>query len=368
MDKEKISNHQLFSLTANGAIGGLVLVISALIVSIAKQDAWITALLTPIFGIPVIWIYWFLGSQYPGITFVGIIKKIFGRWIGLIVAVAYVFLCLTISYHLPWYIGNFMTLEVMPETPVYVINLLFVIAIVIAVLYGIETIARVSELFIYFASSLYILAMIFILPKVRIENLQPIFEKGMIPILKSSVFLSCFLTFPLITLMMIYPINLSDILEAKKSLFKGYLWAAFIVFITILMSILVLGSAITAKWQFPTYILAKEINVGIIFTRLEFIIAASWLITQFMVGLLYFYAGVIGLSELLGLKEHKRIVVPLGLIILVMSGVVFPDVIYQINWVNLVWIPFITTYGLVLPVLLLLVFLIKKWYLNRHKG
>jgi hypothetical protein len=42
-----------------------------------------------------------------------------------------------------------------------------------------------------------------------------------------------------------------------------------------------------------------------------------------------------------------------------MSGVVFPDVIYQASWVN-VWLPYITTHGLILPLLLLLVHLIKK--------
>ena len=366
MDKIKITNHQLFSLTANGAIGGSVIVISALMANIAKQDAWIGALLTPAFGIPVIWVYWFLGSRYPGMTFVGIIKEIFGKWIGLIVAVGFVFLCLTIAYHLPWYIGNFITTQAMPEAPVYVINSLFVIALVIAVLYGIETIARASELFIYVASILFILAMILVLPNARIENLQPVFEKGIIPILKSSVFLSCYLTFPLITLMMIYPIRLNNISEAEKSLFKGHLWAGFIIFISILMSILVLGSAITSKSQFPPYLLAKEINVGIVFTRLEFAITASWIVTQFMIAILFFYAGVIGLSQLLGLKDHKRIVAPLGLIILVMSGVVFPDAIYQANWVRLVWIPYIITYGLIVPVLLLIVFKVKKWFHKRR--
>ena len=360
MDKVKITNHQLFSLAANGSIGGTIIVIPAVIASIAKQDAWIVALLTPIFGILVIWIYWFLGSRYPGMTFIEITKNIFGKWFSLIVAAGFVFLCLTSAYNLPWYIGNFITIVALPETPAYFINIFFVTAVVIALLYGIETIARTSELFLYFASILFFLAMILVSPNVRVENLQPVFEKGIIPILKGSVLLSCFLTFPLIILMMIYPINIYNISGAKKSLFKGYLWACFIIFTAIIMSILILGSAITAKSQYPAYLLAQEINVGIIFTRLEFIIAAIWIVTQFMIDVLFFYAGVIGLSQLLGLKNHKKIVVPLGLIILVMSGVVFPDAVYQVNWVNTVWIPYIITYGLILPVSLLVVFLIKR--------
>ena len=191
MDKVKITNHQLLSLAANGSIGGTIIVIPAVIASVAKQDAWLVALFTPIFGMLVMWIYWFLGSRYPGMTFVEIIKNIFGKWIGLIVAAGFVNLCLTSAYHLPWYVGNFITTVAMPKTPPYVINLLFVIVVVIALLYGIETIARTSELFLYFASILFFLAMLLVSPNASIENLQPAFENGIIPILKGSVFLSC---------------------------------------------------------------------------------------------------------------------------------------------------------------------------------
>lgn len=364
MDKIKITNHQLFSLIANGATGGSVIVISAVIASVARQDAWIVALLTPALGIPVIWIYWFLGSQYPGMTFIGIIKKIFGKWIGLIVSFGFVFFCFTSASRVIWYVSNFISTQAMPETPVYVMDSLFMTAIVISVLYGIETIARASELFIYFASILFFSAMILVLPNARIENLLPVFEKGIIPVLKGSVFLSCFLTFPAITLMMIYPVNLSNISEAKKSLLKGYLWAGFMIFVTILMSILVLGSTVTAKYQYPTYLLVTEIKVGTVFTRLEFLIIASWIVTELVIGILFFYAGVAGLSELLGLKDHKRIVIPLGLIVFVMSWIAFPNLVYERNWNSLVWPPYSITYGLILPVLLLLVFLIKKWVMK----
>lgn len=368
MDKIKITNHQLFSLIANCAIGGPIIVISAVVASIAKQDAWIAALLAQVFGILLIWIIWFLGSQYPNMTLVDIIKQILGKWIGTIVAASFVFLCLTIAYHLPWYIGNFMTTQVMTKTPPYVINLLFVIAIVISVLYGIETIARAAEVFIYFVSILFFISMFLVLPNAKIENLQPVFEKGIIPILKSSVFLSCYIVYTIITLMMIYPINVKNIQEAKKSLFKGYFWSGFIIFTTILVSILVLGSPLLAKSQYPTYLLAKEINIGIIFTRLEFIITAVWLVTQYMIGVLFFYAGVIGLSELINLKEHKKIIMPLGLIMSIMPEILIPDSIYQANWVKMGWVLYLTIHSLIVPVLLVLVLWIKKWLLNGDRG
>lgn len=360
MDKIKITNHQLFSFTANGSIGGSVLVISAMAASVAKQDAWIAALLTPVFGLPVIWLYWFLGSQYTGMTLVGMIYDLFGKWIGFIIVVGFVFFYFTTASRVVWYIGNFISTQAMPETPANVIDALFLAAIVIGVLFGIETIARASELFLYFASTLFFIAMILVLPNAKIENLQPVLENGLIPILNSTILLSCFLTFPLIALMMIYPIHLNNVIEAKKSLIKGYLWGGCIIFTANLMPILVLGSKITANLRHPVYILAKEINVGIIFTRLEFIVTASWIVTTFVIGILFFYAGVAALSQLLRLKTHKRIVIPMGLIIMVMSWIAYPNIPYEANWIATVWTPYVITYGLILPILLLIVFLIKK--------
>lgn len=366
--KDKITNHQLLALAANGGIGGGIIVVAGLMASIAKQDAWIGALVTPVFGLPVIWMYWFLGSQYPGMTLVGIIKEILGDWLGLAVAFSFIVFCFTSASRVIWYAGSFITLQSLKETPIYIIDLLFIIAMTVAVLYGIETIARASELLMYFASTLFFLAMLLVLPKVNIENLQPVLEKGIMPIMKSSVFLSCFLTYPLITLLMIYPAHLPHVVPAKKALFQGYIWAALVNFVAIFMSILVLSSITTATSQSPTYFLSKEIEIGTVLTRLEVVITISWIATLFIIGTLFYYAGVIGFSQLLKLKDYTKIVPPLSLIILVMSWIAFPDSIYEAHWNTFVWTPFAITHGFILPVLLLIVFWLKKRKPSRERS
>lgn len=366
MNKKYIASHQFFSLTANGAIGGSILVVASSVASVAKQDAWISVIWALIFGLPVIWMYWFLGSRYPGKNFVEIIQKILGKWVGLPISFMFVFACLDSTPRVLWHLSDFLTTEAMFETPPFVINLIFIIAIVIAILYGIEAIARTSWFLFLFASAFFILAIILVLPNVKIENIQPLFEKGMLPSLKGSVFLSSFITYPLVTLMMIYPININDLKRAKKSFFKGYLWAGLIIAANILTTILVLGSTITAESKYPAYLLAKEINLGDIFTRLEFLISASWFITQFTIGILFLYAGVIGLSQLLGLKDYKRIVLPIGLIVLIMTKIVYPTSSYQKIWISFVWTPHIFVIGLILPLCLLFVYLLKNGF-RKHK-
>jgi len=365
MNKIKITNHQLFSLTACSTFGGIAIVIASTITNIAKQDAWISAAITPVFGLLILWLMCSLGSLYPDMTFIEVIMKVFGKWIGWAVAASFILLCLEVSSHMPWYISSFVTSQAMPETPSYVIDAVFLTAVVIGVLYGIEAIARASEIFTYFVSFLFIVAMVLVLPSAKIENIFPIFEKGIAGSIKGSFILTNYSTLPLIVIMMIYPVNTSDLPAARKSIFKGYLWTGFLIFIAILMCILVLGAEISAGSNYPTYLLAKEINVDVVFTRFEFVIAAKWITTNYIICTLFFYTAVIGLSQLLGLKDYRKIVLPLGLIVLVMSEVVYPNITYERNWLNLVWPPYIITYALVLPVMLLLVYGIKKWIFKR---
>lgn len=365
MAQPKISSHQLFALTVCVGIGPVIILVPALAATMAKQDAWSGALLTPAYGILVIWMYYFLGSQYPSMTLVDILKTIFGKYIGSIAAFSFIFLWFHTLYSFPWHLSNFITTQSMPETPNRVINMVFVIVIVVAEYYGIETIGRFCELALYFILILFFLSMLLVLPNVNIENLLPVFEKGITPIFNSSMGLSCYITFPAIVLMMIYPFNINNLSEAKKSLFKGYLLANVVNFITILISILVLGSGVVASYQYPTYTLVKEINVFIIFSRFEAGIAAIWISSTLIISMVFFHAVVIGFSQLFGLKNYKIIVIPLGIIILVMSEVIFPNITYEANWAGITWVPYIITHGLIIPILLIIVHLIKKWVFKK---
>ena len=360
MIKTKITGRQLFSLTAGGSLGGSVLIIAALMASIAKQDAWIGSIVTVITGLPVIWVYVFLGSRFPNMNYIEIIRTVLGKWLGSVVAASTMLFYIQGSSHVPWHVGDFITSQVMPETPAYVVNALFITAIAVAALYGLEAFARATEIFLIISTIMFIFAMVLVLPNAKIENLQPVLENGFLPVLKSSVFLSCFITYPLITIMMIYPVGIDNLREAKKSIFTGYFWAGSISFLAILMSILVLGWPITANTRYPAFRLAKEIDVGIIFSRIEFIVFVSWILTQFIINTLFFYAGITGLSQLLKLKNHKILVIPAAFLALIFSGIVFPDVIYQENWIAFGWVPYIITHSFIFPVLILVVYLVKR--------
>jgi spore germination protein KB len=158
---------------------------------------------------------------------------------------------------------------------------------------------------------------------------------------------------------MVFPRCVNDLSKSKKALLRSQLWSGAMTFLTIFLTILVLGYAITSKSSYPTLLLSTQINMGIVITRMEYIISGIWMLTQFMIGLFFFLSAVMSLSEVADLKDHKRIILPMGLVVLILSGIVFPNSVYQMTWDNLVYAPLITTFGFIIPFLMMIVSMIK---------
>jgi spore germination protein KB len=140
--------------------------------------------------------------------------------------------------------------------------------------------------------------------------------KGIFPLLNNAVF-------PLICLNMFLAKNIKNIKAAKKSIFKGYLLGMFEIFIGMTVCILVVGANITADLRYSLFAVTKEIDVGTVFSRIEAFIVIVWLVVSFFAATIYIYAGIFGLSQVLKLKDYKKIVLPVSLIVAVYSGFVY---------------------------------------------
>lgn len=183
-------------------------------------------------------------------------------------------------------------------------------------------------------------------------------KNGIIPILKGCLYLNSYVAWPLIVFMMFCPINVEDIQKTRKSFFYGYYWASFLNFLCTIMSILILGATITAQTNYPTYLISKEIDVSVI-TRVEGIVTFSWMCSEFIKVSVYFYAGLVGFTQILELKDYKKMIIPISIVLLVFSGVVYPDAQYQNMWDSTMWELLIGFIAAVLPITIIIMKKIK---------
>lgn len=360
MNKIMITNHQLTAIIIAYVSGSATLFLSSSVSAIAGKDAWLSALISAVSGLLFLWLNCRLGELFPDKTIIEVISLLFGKWIGGFVSANFLLLSFIAAAQYVWYISDFFSSKYMPETPTWAISIVLTTTLVIALLYGLEAMARASEVFYYIFFPGFIITMLMLIPNINIENMLPILGNGIIPPLKGTIPLIGISALPLIIINTVYPAHLEDAKKAKKSMFKGYLLGMLITFVSILMCILVLGSSYTEAQRFPVFSLTREISSNVVFLRLEALVMFFWLPTIFNNTLFCFYSSAVSLSQLLRLKNNRFIIIPLGLIMAVVSVIIYWNVPYEINWDNVVWFPYILTFGLILPVMLIVTAVVRR--------
>lgn len=365
MQNVKISSHQFQVLVTLFSIGTSILVVPSSLAAESKQDAWIAAIFGTVVGLLFIWLFCVLAQLFPNLTFVQIIEKILGKWVGKAVSLIFVFMSFIYGSILLYFSGKFLNMHLMPNTPMAALNILMVIIIVMGVRLGLETIARSAEIFILFFFTLFFFLVLFISPEIKFENLQPVFEVSYSTIVQSSLTLIEKSSIDAIVLLMIFPAFINNFEQAKKSFFIGYLIAGIIIIIFTFLCVSVLGAYNTASEHYPGYELAKRINIGGFIQRIEALMAALWIIGLYFKATLYFYASVFGMAQIINLKDYRPLTIPLGMIAVPFSLIMFPNVVYENDWNDKTVLVLSFLIGVFLPLLLLAVYAIRRKQLKK---
>lgn len=363
---EKINAYQFLLLVILFSIGTSILIIPSILAGEVKQDAWIVAILGTLIGLLIIWLYCIIGQWFPQLTFVQINEKILGKWVGKLTSLVFVIMSFIYAATLLFYSGTFLNIHFMPDTPMAALNILMTIIIVMGVYLGIETIARSAEVFILVFIVLFFILIVFIIPEIKLENIQPIFESNPKMIFKSSLSVIEVTSINAIVLLMIFPAFINDIKKGKKFFFIGNLIGGIMIIILTLLCILVLGAYGTAEEIFPGYKLAKRINVGDFIQRIESLMSILWIIALYFKTTAYFYASVLGITQIFNLKNYRPLTMPLGGVVVVLSLVLYPNVVYQKTWNETIGLLLSFSVGLFIPLLLVVVYFIRKKQLKKE--
>ncbi|MGE7759556.1 GerAB/ArcD/ProY family transporter [Peribacillus sp. NPDC097895] len=359
LEKGKISSGEFLILVIIFTIGGAILTLPSALVTYAKQDGWIAYIIATIIGLCFIFLFNQLASLYPTLTYIEVNEKIFGKWIGKISALLFLFYIYYLSSALLSEIGNFFTTQVLVGTPIQMIMILFLLTSLFGVRLGLEVICRTAVIFFPWIVVLLFILFLFITPDVKIENLQPIFEEGMKPLLSGSYHSLALPYVQLVFFLMITP-YVNEKAEMKKNFYRGTLIGGIVLFLVIIFSILVLGAENTTRLTYPSYKLGMRISIGNFFERVEVIVAFIWIFTEYFKLTICYYGLALGLAQLLGLKDYKILLFPLAFLILTFTIISHPDIVHYQNFIATTWTPFSLTICLLLPLLLLVIGKIRK--------
>lgn len=224
------------------------------------------------------------------------------------------------------------------------------IIVVMALRLGIEVIGRTGEIFTPLVIFFLLVLTFSIVPQMQIQNLLPIFEYGVLPVIRDSIPITSYTFLENIVFLMIVP-YVNQQKKITKSLFVGTLLGGIAITITVTVCILILGPDLTARDLYPNYNVARRISVGSFFERVEAMIAIMWMITLFIKATIYFYAFVLGVSQLFKLKVYRVLTLPTAVIGVACAPLIAPNQTYYILIFKLYWPFFVITFGLILPLL-----------------
>ncbi len=355
----KISEKQFIVLLSLYIIGSAILVIPSIIVSIAKQDAWITSILTIVIALGIMPLYIALGKRYPTMLFTEFTEEILGKWIGKVFSIIFLTFPVIAGSLTLYNIGDFIITQVMPETPIVPIYVFVLSVSLFGVRLGLEVLARSGEILFPWVIALFSLLVLFLTKQINFDHFQPFFTMGLQPIFISTVH---FLTFPFldtVVFLMIFP-YVKWTSKKRTPVYIGTLIGGVFLIIIIFLCVLVLGVDQTSTRLSPTYLLAKEINVTNFITRIEVIVAIIWFISIFFKLSILLFVLNLGVAQLFNLTTYRFLTLPLGLLFLASSNIFVPNGPFLGSY-TLTTSPFYTgTIGFALPFLLFVIDGIKK--------
>lgn len=318
MEKAKINASQLFVLVVLFEMGSAILVGLG---SSAKQDAWISILLGLACGLFLFLIYFRLYLLYPDLPLTSYLQQILGKWLGCIIGVVYIIYFMYIATRVMRDFGDLLTSTIYTNTPLFVVNTLMILTITYAIHKGIEVIARVGQLYFAVIYFLAIIGMLLILFSglIHLENLRPILENGWRPIVRTTIGET--ITFPfgeMIVFTMLLPF-LNENKKAKIVCLGGMILAGINITLTTMINIAALGVDSYTQSTFPLLSTISKIQIAEFIERLDVFFMLYLVIGGFFKVTIFYYAAVMGAADIFQFNNQRKLVFPIGFIILITS-------------------------------------------------
>jgi len=347
-----VEPRQFFIWTFGLTVGTSVLVIPSSLAMTAREDAWIAALVGTTINLLMVLLYVVISRQYPGMSWFEIMEAALGKWLGKLAGGFYLFYFLILAGTLLGNLGFFLTSEILTETPIEAIQLLFLAAVVFAARLGIAAFARVGELlfpWIVFFSLSLILAL---LPQTEWTYIQPMLEDGWGPALQAGFHSAMFQE--LVVLMVFLPLTKQSA-QTARHYFQAAGLGGLLLTSIVMLSVLVLGIEQAANSTFPAYALAKTISLGDFIQRTEGVLIALWILSFFVKTMLLVFAQLQGLQSLFGLRSYHHLIYPLAALILIVAWNTYLDSIYVAEIIQKVWANYSFVHLVAFPFLILVV-------------
>lgn len=347
MSKEIITKKQCIAIMVTFLLGSsIVLGIG----SEAKKDGWIAILMAMAISIPVYFLYARLVSLFPEKGLYEILIVVFGSKIGKILILPYIWYAFHLGAIVIRNFTEFIVIVTLPETPQYIIAFFLTVLSIWAVKGGIEILARWTAIVLPLILIAIFMVTLLLIPNMELDNIKPVLEGGIKPVLP-EVFSAFSFPFAELVLFMVIFVNI----KKNCSPFKIYYYSLFIggiiILIVTIRSLLTLGEANISIIYFASYASVRLINIGDFLQRIEVTVVFVFLLSGFVKVCICLLAAVRGIEKVFNLKDYRLITAPIGLIMMMLSLILYENVREMFQWAYLYYRYYSISFQIILPLI-----------------
>ena len=319
MKTSRINLNQMSSLMVLYLIG------SATLTNVGRmsgQNIWIVILCSGGIGALLFTIFYRISFLHGFSTLGDISKDLFGKYIGGLLTLIYSIYFTYQSISLLKSTGDLVQQTIMQDANMYLVMGLLIAVVVYALILGINTLGRSSEL-------LFCILILSFTPLVigtltsgifKFDNLLPILEKGWYGIRTDIYTVSMNPYGELVTFLLVFPLISNK--KGGKVLKYGYINIVLATIILIGMDMInvgILGSDLTYNFTYPFYNAMKMVGINVFFERLDPLAVVIVMITCFFKISIYFYAGLSCLEKVIKRFNYRQMALPIGVICIILA-------------------------------------------------
>ncbi|HYF91645.1 MAG TPA: endospore germination permease [Symbiobacteriaceae bacterium] len=325
------------------------------------RDSWLSGVVAFPIGLLAFWSFVKLRRMFPGDTLVQFLPKILG-YAGYLVAAIFVLYFFTVVVFTLRMTTDWMVDSILPETPSWVMGVLYMAAVAYTAAGGLDVLARVNQFTLPLLSGLGVLVSVGTLQAKDYHLLLPLFEKGYGPVLASA-----FLGLGYLGECSVLPMYDAYVVQGDyRKLMKVYFIALVYIFITLTGpmagSIATLGYRVALNMPYPTFQHWLMVNLTRFFERTDLLAVHQWLAGAYVRCGIYLLMGIQGIRQLTPARKipFNWLLAVFSLLTVGVSEYAWHSKPVFDQWVLDVYLPGGAFLGMFLPPLLLIVAWVRK--------
>ncbi|MED1949477.1 endospore germination permease [Brevibacillus centrosporus] len=288
----------------------------------AQQDMWMSPMIASLVGFLTVYLVFQLHKLFPDESIIQFSGKIVGTFLGKLCGLLILFDFLYCNGNIIRQYGEFIVGSFLLETPLLVVVSSIVFLCAITVRAGVEVLARTAQVFVPIVVVLYAALLLLMIPSMKIDNLFPMLEHGVIPVLRGAYTPQGWFS-EVILFSFVLPFRASEEKGMRTGMVTVGMGMLALTSIN-LSTLLVLGEEVPYM-TYPFYSAIQMISYADFFENIDSIVIATWVTGAFIKISIFYFALALGTAQWLRLEDYRPIVLPLGLLLVVFSFWVAPN-------------------------------------------